>query len=83
MRERNDECENVMDAAMTFDLATVINLTQHFFREENEPVCDVGMETQIDLLINRRCHLKSVINCKVINGEANGAIRENQNRQQQ
>ena len=29
-----------------------------------------GRETQIDFLMCRRCHLKEVINCKVINGEA-------------
>ena len=56
-----------------------------------------GRESQIDFLMCRRCHLKEVINCKVINGEAvaaqhgvlvmdwkfNGVRSENQNRQHQ
>ena len=29
-----------------------------------------GRESQIDLLMCRRCNIKEVINCKVINGEA-------------
>ena len=29
-----------------------------------------GRESQIDFLMCRRCHLKEVIHCKVINGEA-------------
>ena len=29
-----------------------------------------GRESQIDFLMCRRCHLKKVITCKVINGEA-------------
>ena len=29
-----------------------------------------GRESQIDILMCMRCHLKEVIHCKVINGEA-------------
>ena len=32
-----------------------------------------GRESQIDFLMCGRCHLKEVINCKVINGEAEAA----------
>ena len=69
MRDRNDEVENIVDTAMTFDLAIV---NTFFEKKVNQFVtCNSGgRESQIDFLMCRRCHLKKVIDCKVINGEA-------------
>ena len=69
MRDRNDEEEKIVDTAIAFDLAIV---NTFFEKKVNQFVTynSGGMESQIDLLMCRRCHLKEVINCKVINGEA-------------
>ena len=69
MGDRNDKGENIVDKAMTFDLPIV----DTFF--ENKVIRIVtynsgGRESQIELLMCRRCNLKQVINCQVINGEA-------------
>ncbi len=69
MRDRNDEGENIVDTAMAFDL-TIVNT---FFEKKVNQVVTYnsrGRESPIDLLMCRRFHLKEVINCKVINGEA-------------
>ena len=52
-----------------FDLAIV---NTFFEKKVNQFVTynSGGRESQIDFLMCRRCHLKEVINCKVINGEA-------------
>ena len=69
MRDRNDEGEKIVDTAMAFDLAIV---NTFFEKKVNQFVTynSGGREIQIDFLMCRRCHLKEVINCKVINGEA-------------
>ena len=69
MRDRNDEGEKIVDTAMAFDLAIV---NTFFEKKVNQFVTynSGGRESQIDFLMCRRCHLKEVINCKVINGEA-------------
>ena len=69
MRDRNDEGEKIVDTAMAFDLAIV---NTFFEKKVNQLVTynSGGRESQIDFLMCRRCHLKEVINCKVINGEA-------------
>ena len=69
MRDRNDEGEKIVDTAMAFDLAIV---NAFFEKKVNQFVTynSGGRESQIDFLMCRRCHLKEVINCKVINGEA-------------
>ena len=54
---------------MAFDLA-IVNI---FFEKKVNQFLTYnsgGRESQIDLLMCRRCHLKEVVNCKVINGEA-------------
>ena len=69
MRDGNDEGENIVDTAMAFDLAIV---NTFFEKKVNQFVtynCG-GRESQIDFLGCRRCHLKEVINWKVINGKA-------------
>ena len=81
---------------MAFDLVIVNNF---FEKKVNQFVTynTGGRESQIDLVMCRISHLKEVINCKVINGEAVTALhrvlvmdweiklirRENQNRQHQ
>ena len=69
MRDRNDEGEKIVDTAMAFDLAIV---NTFFEKKVNQFVTynSGGRESQIDFLMCRRCHLKEVIHCKVINGEA-------------
>ena len=69
MRDSNDEGENIVDTAMAFDLALV---NTFFEKKVNQFVVynSGGRESQIDVLMCRRCHLKDVLNCKVINGEA-------------
>ena len=69
MGDRNDEGENIVETAMAFDLAIVNTL---FEKKVNQYVTynSGGRESQIDFLMCRRCHLKEMINCKVINGEA-------------
>ena len=54
---------------MAFDLAIV---NTFFEKKVNQFVTYNigGRESQIDLLMCRRCHLKEVMNCKVVNGEA-------------
>ena len=69
MRDRNDEGEKIVDPAMAFDLAIV----NTFFETKLNQFATYnigGRESQIDFLMCRRCHLKEVINCKVIDGEA-------------
>ena len=53
---------------MAFDLATV---NTFFEKKPNQFVTynSGGRESQKDFLMCRICHLKEVINCKVINGE--------------
>ena len=53
---------------MTFDLAIV---NTFFEKKLNQFVAynSGGRESQIDLLMCRRCHPKEVINCRVINGK--------------
>ena len=67
MGDRNDEGE------IAFDLAIV---NTFFEKKVNQFVTyNSGVrESQIDLLMCRICHLKEVINCKVINGEAVAAM---------
>ena len=96
MRDRNDKVENIVDKAITFDLPIV----DTFFEKKVNRIVTYnrgGRESQIDFLMCRRCHLKQVINCQVINGKQwqhsigcwlwtgkfNGVRRENQNRQHQ
>ena len=69
MGDRNDEWENMVETAMAFDLA-IVNMC--FEKKANQFVAynSGGRASQIDFLMCRRCHLKEVINCKVINGEA-------------
>ena len=69
MRDKNDDGGNIVDTAMAFDLAIV---NTFFEKNVNQFVTynSGGSESQIDFLMCRRCHLKEVINCKVINGEA-------------
>ena len=69
MRDMNDEGEKIVDTAIAFDLAIV---NTFFEKKVNQFVMynSGGRESQIDFLMCRRCHLKEVINCKVINGEA-------------
>ena len=74
MRDRNDEGEKKVDTAMNLDLA----IFDTFFENKMNQFVTYnsgGRESQIDLLMCRRCHLKEVINCKVINGEAVAAQR--------
>ena len=54
---------------MAFDLA-IVNTC--FEKKVNQFVTynSGGRESQIDFLMCRRCHLKEVIHCKAINGEA-------------
>ena len=69
MRDRNDEGENIVDTAMAFDLAIV----NTFFEKKVDQFVTYnsgGRGSQIDFLMCRGCHLKEVINCKVISGEA-------------
>ena len=68
MGDRNDEGENIVETALAFDLA----INTFFEKKVNQYVTynSGGRESQIDFLMCRRCHLKEVINCKVINGEA-------------
>ena len=68
MGDRNDEGVKIVDTAMAFDLAIV---NTFFEKKVNQFVTynSGGRESQIDFLMCRRCHLKEVINCKVINGE--------------
>ena len=68
MKGRNDEVENIVDTAMIFDLAIV---NTFFEKKVNTFVTynSIRRESQIDFLMCR-CHLKEVIHCKVINGEA-------------
>ena len=65
----NDEGENIVETAMIFDLAIV---NTFFEKKVNQYVTynSGGRESQIDFWMCRRCHLKEMINCKVINGEA-------------
>ena len=69
MGDRNDEGEKIVDTAMAFDLAIV---NTFFDKKVNQFVTynSRGRESQIHFLMCRRFHLKEVINCKVINGEA-------------
>ena len=96
MGDRNDEGENIVETAMDFDLDIV---NTFFEKKVNQFVTynSGGRESQINVLMCRRCHLKEVINCKVINVEAvvaqyrvlvmdwefSGVRRGNQNRQHQ
>ena len=66
MRDRNDEGEKIVDTAMAFDLATFFEKKVNQFVTYNSG----ERESQIEFLMCRRCHLKEVINCKAINGEA-------------
>ena len=69
MRDRNDEGENIVDTAITF----VLPIVNTFFENNvNQFVTynSGGRVSQIDVLMCRRCHLKVVIHCKMINGEA-------------
>ena len=66
MRDKNDEGEKIVDTAMTFDLAIV----KTFFEKKVDQFLMYNRESQIDFLMCKRCRLKEVINCKVINGEA-------------
>ena len=69
MGDMNDEGENIVETAMACDIAIV---NTFFEKKVNQFVTynSGGRESQIDFLMCRRCHLKEVINCKVINGEA-------------
>ena len=69
MGDRNDEGEEIVETALAFDLAIV---NTFFEKKVNQYVTynSGGRESQIDFLMCRRCRLKEVINCKVINGEA-------------
>ena len=64
--ERNEEGETIIDFALPFDMALV-----NFFFTKKEYVTyrSGGRETQIDLLLYRRKHLREAVDCKVINGE--------------
>ena len=67
--EKNEEGERVIDFAMAFDLA----LVNTFFEKRVSQLITYrsgGRESQIDLLLCRRDHLKEIKNCKVINGES-------------
>ena len=66
--ERNEEGEKIVDSAMAFDLAIV----NTFFKKHDSQLVTYrsgGRESQIDLLMCRRQHLKEVTNCKVFQGE--------------
>ena len=69
MGDRNDEGENIEDKAIAFDLDIV---NTFFEKKVNRFVTynSGGRESQLNLLMCKRCHLKEVINCKVISGEA-------------
>ena len=69
MRDMNDKGENIVNSAMAFDVAIV---NTFFEKKVNQFVTynSGGRERQIEFLMCKRCHLKEVINCKVINGEA-------------
>ena len=67
--ERNEGGERVIDFAVAFDLA----LVNTFFEKKVSRLITYrsgGRESQIDLLMCRRDHLKEISNCKVINGES-------------
>ena len=66
MGERNEEGERVIDFAVAFDLA----LVNTFEKKANRLITysSGGRESQINLLLCKRDHLKEVSNCKVING---------------
>ena len=68
MGDRNDEGEKIVDT-MAFELAIV----NTFFEKKVDQFVTYnsgGRESQIHFLMCRRCHLKEIINRKVINGEA-------------
>ena len=69
MGDRNDEGENIVDTAMAFDFAIV---NTFFEKKVNQFVTtnSGGRESQIDLLICRRCHLNEMTNYKVNHGES-------------
>ena len=69
MRDRNDEGENIVDTAITF----VLHIVNTFFENKVDQFVTYnsgGRASQIDFLMCRRCHLKVVIHCKMVNGEA-------------
>ena len=69
MGDRNDEGENIVGTATAFDLAIV---NTFFEKKVNQFVTynSGGRDSMRDFLMCRRCHLKEVMNCKVVNGEA-------------
>ena len=65
---RNAEGERVVDCAVSFDLAVV----NTWFKKDHSQYITYksgGNESQIDILMCRRSHLKELKNCKVIKGE--------------